>query len=252
MAISVLERGYYQQALETHVRMAMEDMLVAEDVEVCPKTLELLLHGDPNDKVRLGRGDLSYGAMSARISPEAAEAWKRTYDAVSVYATHPRSTGLQTLVTWGGKNLPHLSLNPHYDRQQLAVCVELVAKESMNLVKTVVQLLHDTGSDWQTRAYPCFTALEELIDETREISGLPLAEITAKRRTAGTERPSSDAGRCAKGLSAPPAASPPAPAPPMRPACHRQSLVRFADSTLANRIRKAIASVAGSRPWKGR
>ena len=31
-----------------------------------------MLHGDPNDKVRLGRDDLSYGAMSARISPEAA------------------------------------------------------------------------------------------------------------------------------------------------------------------------------------
>ncbi len=169
MAIRVLERGYYQQAASL-IRIAMEEMLIAEDVEVCPKTLELLLHGDPNDKVRLGRDDLSYGAMSARISPEAAEAWKRTYDAVSVYATHPRSTGLQTLVTWDGENLPHLSLDSDYDRQQLAACIELVANESMNLIKTVVQLLHDTGSDWKIRAYPCFTALEELIDETRGIS----------------------------------------------------------------------------------
>ena len=172
MAICLLERGYYQQAASL-IRTAMEEMLIAEDVEIYPKTLSLLLHGDPNDKVRLGRDDLSYGAMAARISPRAVEAWKRTYDAVSVYATHPKSTGLQTLVAWDGDNMPHLSLDSGYDRQQLAVCIELVARESMNLIKTVVQLLHGTERDWILQAHPAFANLESLIDEVRQEVKLP-------------------------------------------------------------------------------
>ena len=166
-ALSLVERGYYQQSAGL-VRTAMEEMLIAEDVEIYPKTLEVLMHGNPDNKVRLGRDDLSYGAMVARISPKAAEAWKKTYDAVSVYATHPRSAGLELLVTWDSQSKSHLGLRPRYDREQLAVCVELIAGECLHLIKTVMQALHGIERDWVLETHPAFANLESLIDEVRQ------------------------------------------------------------------------------------
>lgn len=168
IAMSVLERAYYQQAAGL-VRMSMEDMLIAEDIEVHPPTLQALLHGDATKKTRLGRGKLSYGAMAGRISPKAAKAWKAEYDAVSVYATHPRMEALATIVTRDTSGVPHLALNSQYDMEQLAVILELIAKQGMNLMKTVMQLLPEGESDWGIRAYPCFEALQALIDETRQV-----------------------------------------------------------------------------------
>ena len=44
----------------------MEDQLVAEDVETHPPTLDALL----DDKGSISSGDLTYGKMVERISPE--------------------------------------------------------------------------------------------------------------------------------------------------------------------------------------
>ncbi len=166
LALQLLEKGYCQPAAIL-IRTAMEEMLIADDIEVYPKTLDVLLDESPTAKIRLGRDDLSYGAMAGRISTKAAEVWKDTYESVSVYATHPRSTGLKALVSWDSKDVPHLSLASSYNREQLAVCIELVATECLSLSKTVMQLLDETGSDWKVRAYPSYGALEELIGEAR-------------------------------------------------------------------------------------
>ncbi len=168
IAMNVLERAYYQQAAGL-VRMSMEDMLIAEDIERHPPTLQVLLHGDATKKTGLGRGKLSYGAMAGRISSKAAEAWKAEYDSVSVYATHPRKEALTTIVTWDNKGVPHLTLNSQYDIEQLAVILELIAKQGMDLMKTVMQLLPEEESDWGKKAYPSFKALDALIDETRQV-----------------------------------------------------------------------------------
>ena len=65
IARQLLEHGYYQQA-SALVRMAMEDQLVAEDAETHPPTLDALLH----DNGSISSGDLTYGKMAERISPE--------------------------------------------------------------------------------------------------------------------------------------------------------------------------------------
>ena len=75
IARQLLERGYYQQA-SVLVRMAMEDQLVAEDAETHPPTLDALL----DDKGSIRRGDLTFGKMAERISPEAKKAWMRNTD----------------------------------------------------------------------------------------------------------------------------------------------------------------------------
>ena len=66
IARQLLEHGYYQQA-SALARMAMEDQLVAEDAETHPPTLDALL----DDKGSISSGDLTYGKMAERISPEA-------------------------------------------------------------------------------------------------------------------------------------------------------------------------------------
>ena len=53
----------------------MEDQLVAEDAETHPPTLDALL----DDKGSISSGDLTYGKMAERISPEAKKAWDEKY-----------------------------------------------------------------------------------------------------------------------------------------------------------------------------
>ena len=166
MAISVLERGYYQQTLGL-VRMAMEDMLVVEDIEINPATLQALLF----DEGKLGTGELRYSEMAHRISPKAGSAWKNIYGEVSQYGAHPRMKALESSVVWDKSETPHLSLPSFYDKGWVAACTVMTAKQAINLVGTVVRLLQGTESEWASRAYQSYTALEELIDETREIAG---------------------------------------------------------------------------------
>jgi hypothetical protein len=85
IARQLLEHGYYQQA-SALVRMAMEDQLVAEDAETHPPTLDALL----DDKGSISSGDLTYGKMAERISPEAKKAWDEKYGDLSERAAHPR------------------------------------------------------------------------------------------------------------------------------------------------------------------
>ena len=52
MALRLVERGYWQQALGV-IRMAMEDMLVTEDIEGNPAALNALF----SKEGRFGRGE---------------------------------------------------------------------------------------------------------------------------------------------------------------------------------------------------
>ena len=98
IARQVLERGYYQQA-SALVRMAMEDQLVAEDAETHPPTLDALL----DDKGSISSGDLTYGKMASRISPEAKKAWDEKYGDLSERAAHPRRLSPNPPIHTGGR-----------------------------------------------------------------------------------------------------------------------------------------------------
>ena len=146
MATSVLERGYYQQALGL-VRMAMEDMLVVEDIEINPATLQALLF----DEGKLGTGELRYSEMAHRISPKAGNTWENDYGDVSKYGAHPRMKALESSVVWDKSETPRLSLPSFYNKGWVAACIGMAAKQAINLVGTVVKLLQGTESKWASR-----------------------------------------------------------------------------------------------------
>ena len=118
VARQLLEHGYYQQA-SALVRMAMEDQLVAEDAETHPPTLDVLL----DDKGSISSGDLTYGKMAERISPEAKKAWDEKYGDLSERAAHPRHLSLKTPChSEEAKRLRNLNsgpVNPHKSVRRL-------------------------------------------------------------------------------------------------------------------------------------
>ena len=87
------ERGYYQQTL-TLIRTVMEDQLAANDVEIHPGTLAVLVKDGEGTKERL-----NFGNMAKRISPEAKEVWDDDYGTISKHAAHVRPESIQALIT---------------------------------------------------------------------------------------------------------------------------------------------------------
>ena len=128
IARQLLERGYYQQALAL-VRMAMEDQLVAEDAETHPPTLDALLDG----KGSIGSGDLTYGKMAERISPEAQKAWDEKYGDLSERAAHPPRLSLLALTTVQRTVRP----GGHYDKVQVKVTFLYLLEQLGQVLRTV-------------------------------------------------------------------------------------------------------------------
>ena len=156
-ARQLLERGYYQQA-STLVRMAMEDQLVAEDAETHPPTLDALLDA----KGSISRGDLTYGKMAERISPEAKKAWGEKYGDLSERAAHPRPLSLLTLPTVRRTVRP----GANYDEVQVKGTTLYLLEQLGQVFRTVGLLTANVGSPWVEGARP---ALREMIILYREI-----------------------------------------------------------------------------------
>ena len=118
------------------VRMAMEDMLVRKTLRFAPRLWNSCSIGDPNDKVRLGRGDLSYGAMSARVIARKPLGMEENLRCCQRLRATPEAPGcIPRHVGW--KNLPHLScITPTTTDSSWQSCVQLVAKESMSHLVT--------------------------------------------------------------------------------------------------------------------
>ena len=156
-ARQLLERGYYQQA-STLVRMAMEDQLVAEDAETHPPTLDALLDA----KGSISSGDLSYGKMAERISPEAKKAWDEKYGDLSARAAHPRRLSLLMLTTVRRTVRP----GAHYDEVQVKVTILYLLEQLGQVLRTVGVLTANVGSPWVEGASP---ALRDMTTLYREI-----------------------------------------------------------------------------------
>lgn len=154
-----LERGYYQQA-SAMVRMAMEDQLVAEDAETHPSTLDALL----DEKGSFRRGDLTYGKMAERISPEARRAWDEKYGDLSERAAHPRRRSLLTLTTVQRTVRP----GGHYHEIQVKAAVLYILEQLGQVFRTVGLLTADVESQWVQRARPTLRDITALYREITE------------------------------------------------------------------------------------
>ena len=159
IARQVLERGYHQQA-STLVRMVMEDQLVAEDAQNHPATLDALLDG----KGSISSGDLTYGKMAERISPEAKEAWDEKYGDLSARAAHPRTKSLLALRTVQGTLRP----GGHYDEVQVKATFLYLLEQLGEVLSTVEHLTVNAGSPWVEGARLVFRDMTALYREIAE------------------------------------------------------------------------------------
>ena len=89
-----LEHGYTGQALAL-ARMAMEDQLIAQDIEVEPATLDALL----DDNGEIGRGKLTFAKMADRLPKEEIDFWKNDYSIASRRGSHPGHRSAQWLIS---------------------------------------------------------------------------------------------------------------------------------------------------------
>ena len=159
IARQVLERGYYQQA-STLIRMAMEDQLVAEDAETHPPTLDALLEG----KGSISKGNLTYGKMAERISPEAKKTWDDRYGDLSARAAHPRPLSLLALTTVRRTVRP----GGHYDEAQAKLTFLHLLEQLGNVLRTVGLITVNAGSPWVEGARPALSDMTTLYREIDE------------------------------------------------------------------------------------
>jgi hypothetical protein len=159
IARQLLEHGYYQQA-SALVRMAMEDQLVAEDAETHPPTLDALL----DDKGSISSGDLTYGKMAERISPEAKKAWDEKYGDLSERAAHPRRLSLLALTTVRRTVRP----GGHYDAVQVKVTFLYLLEQLGQVLRTVGLLTANVESPWIEGARPALRDMTALYREIAE------------------------------------------------------------------------------------
>ena len=157
IARQLLVRGYYQQA-SALVRMAMEDQLVAEDAESYPATLDALL----DEKGSISSGDLTYGKMAERISPEAKKAWEEKYGDLSERAAHPRRQSLLALTTVRRTIRP----GGHYDEIHVKVTFFYLLEQLGQVMRTVGLLTTNAKSPWVEGARPALRDMTNLIRES--------------------------------------------------------------------------------------
>ena len=159
VARQLLERGYYQQA-SALVRMVMEDQLVAEDAETHAPTLDALL----NDKGSISSGDLTYGKMAERISPEAKKAWDEKYGDLSERAAHPRRRSLLALTTVRRTVRP----GAHYNEVQVMATFLYILEQLGQVLRTVGILTANVNSPWVEGARPVLRDMTALYREIVE------------------------------------------------------------------------------------
>ena len=160
-ALQVLELGYCQQAMAL-VRMAVEDQLVADDIEHHPPTLAALLDGDG----QLGKGELTFGRMAERLSPKAKAAWDARYGMLSEHGAHPRLKSMLGLVATN-PSASQRGMRPgsHYDALSVRAVLLYAAQTLVQAMATFVKLADEVGLDWAATAMPAFKAVDSLWKE---------------------------------------------------------------------------------------
>ena len=156
IAMIALERGYYQQA-SALVRMAMEDRLVARDIENHRPTLDALLGGEG----KLG----TFGKMAERVSPKAKEVWDIEYGWLSKFAAHTRYESMRGLVVTGTDGQTTLGPGGRYDKIEVMAGLYSVLRMLVFNMEIVTKVTYSAGIDWIVDAMPVFKKVEALLQE---------------------------------------------------------------------------------------
>ena len=147
-----LERGYTEQALAL-ARMAMEDQLVAEDIEVEPTTLDALLLG----KGEIGIGDLHFTNLANRLPKEEIDLWKNDYRIASRYGTHPGHNSGQWLISPAQDGQKFLGMGSFfYSGEDVNTVLYFLLLQLVKVMWTLRKVTDQVGSDWGTHSGPEF------------------------------------------------------------------------------------------------
>ncbi len=107
-AVLMLEMGYYQHGIAL-VRIAEEAHLLAEDIQINPRTLSVLL----NEK-----GKTNYSKIVGRVSTKPdfnmKKLWHGSYSLLSEYGAHPRFASIIEMFEVGPQGEAILSVEPAY------------------------------------------------------------------------------------------------------------------------------------------
>jgi hypothetical protein len=145
----------------------MEDGLVAIDIEQNPPTLAALLH----DKGMIGKRQLSYRQMAARMSPKAREVWDRDYGWLSKAAAHPRGTSMRGLVTVNKDGVLILTIGSYYDEWEVTVVLYHLLRELQQVMAQVAKMMVGVHEEWiaeAVRVQAEVNATWRQLDETAE------------------------------------------------------------------------------------
>lgn len=157
-----LERGYSMQALAL-ARMAMEDQLVAEDIEVEPATLDALLLG----KGEIGMGDLHFANLADRLPKDQIDLWKNDYRIASRYGTHPGHKSGQWLISPAQDGRRFLGMGSFfYDEGEVNTVLYFVLFQLVKVMWTLRKVTDQVGSDWGTNSESEFGEIFYLWEQT--------------------------------------------------------------------------------------
>ena len=168
-----LERGYTEQALAL-TRMAMEDQLVAADIEVEPATLDALLLG----KGEIGKDNLTFANMAARLPNEEIDLWKNDYKIASRYGTHPGHNSSQWLISPPQDGQKFLGMGSFfYSEEDVNTVLYFILFQLVKVMWTLRKVTDSVGSPWGTHSRPEFEEVfylwEQNLERARSQRGEP-------------------------------------------------------------------------------
>ena len=159
-----LERGYSTQALAL-ARMAMEDQLVAEDIEIEPATLDALLLG----KGEIGIGDLHFTNLADRLPKDEIGLWKNDYRIASRYGTHPGHKSGQWLISPAQDGQRFLGMGSFfYDERDVNTVLYFLLFQLVKVMWTLRKVTEQVGSDWGTHSESEFEEIFYLWEQKLE------------------------------------------------------------------------------------
>jgi len=155
-AYILLAKGYYASVI-TLLRSVYENWLMAEDCQIHPPTLELLM----NSRGELGRGKFTFTKMAKRVGVESK--WKTEYGHLSSIA-HPRNLSLAILER---KDNKLLRLGPSYNALLFLDCCENFIQCAVLMMQFLAALLKDEAEEWHHDALAIVDAANALLQNWR-------------------------------------------------------------------------------------
>lgn len=153
------QMGYYSQAVML-LRSSLEDLVVTYRCEKQPELVEKLLNGKEER--------FNFTQMAEAEGHEFRAWWKDKYDELTMF-THPRSPGLQILVSQENQRL---WLGPYFDQTQLLAVIHYLLMILIHDLRLFFPILHSKdpipAEEWAQPSLKAINRANKLISKIAE------------------------------------------------------------------------------------